>query len=72
VERKAKPENHAETLMRYEQALRRLSVGALAPTMTSHPFTAIGRIATRLLEGAELDTVLRELAQEGRTRSRDH
>jgi hypothetical protein len=34
--------------------------------MTAHPFTAIGRIATRLLEGAELEQVLRELRAEGR------
>jgi hypothetical protein len=54
-------ESVTERLDRYERALRRLAVGALSPTMTAHPLTAIGRIATRLLEGAELETVLREL-----------
>lgn len=61
-----KPESDTERLARYERALERLAGGALAPTLTSHPFTAIGRIATRLLAGAELEAVLRELDREGR------
>ena len=63
---RSKPESDTERLARYEQALRRLAVGALAPTMTAHPFTAIGRIAERLLAGAELEQVLRELDRDGR------
>ena len=59
-------ESDADKLARYEDALRWLSVGALGPTMTAHPFTAIGRIAARLLDGAVLEEVLRELRQEGR------
>jgi hypothetical protein len=61
-----KPEHDTERLARYEHALQRLALGALAPTMTAHRFTAIGRIATRLLEGAELDQALREIEQDGR------
>lgn len=60
-------EHDTERLARYEHALQRLALGALAPTLTAHPFTAICRVATRLLEGAELDQVLRELDQDGRT-----
>jgi hypothetical protein len=61
-----KHEHDTERLARYEHALQRLALGALAPTLTAHPFTAICRVATRLLEGAELDQVLRELDREGR------
>lgn len=59
-------ESDTERLARYEHALQRLAIGALSPTMTAHPLTAIGRIAARLLEGAELDEVLREIDREGR------
>jgi hypothetical protein len=65
VERNAKPgspaELRAEKLARYEEALQRLSQGALGPTTHPHPLIAIGRIATRLLEGASIEGILREL-----------
>lgn len=61
-----KHEHDTERLARYEHALQRLAVGALSPAITVHPFTAIGRIAMRLIEGAQLEQILRELEQEGR------
>lgn len=57
-------ENNDERLARYEQALQRLAVGAISPSETAHPLTAIGRIARRLLEGADIETALRELRED--------
>lgn len=63
-------ETDAEKLARYEQALQRLAAGALGPTLTAQPFTAIGRVARRLLEGAELEQALRELREDHRGQDR--
>jgi hypothetical protein len=74
VERKAKPGtpaelssrpgDRAEKLARYEEALQRLSQGALGPITHPHPLIAIGRIAKRLLEGASIEGILRELRRD--------
>jgi hypothetical protein len=53
-------ETDAEKLARYEHALHRLRAGALSPALP-HPHAAIAKIAAGLLEGAELEQVLREL-----------
>ena len=63
-------ELNTEKLARYEQALQRIADGALGPTVTAHPFTTIGRVARRLLEGAELEQALRELREDQRGQDR--
>lgn len=54
-------ETDAQRLARYEHALERLEAGAISPANTVHPFTAIGRVARRVREGATIEQALAEL-----------
>lgn len=63
-------ETDTERLARYEAALRRLSTGAISPSQTAHPLTAIVRVSRRLLEGADIDQALRELREDRRGQGR--